>query len=347
MIKTVNMEKNKDFILSDESVNSYGFVVKTSGIVLEKFLSNPVMYYNHERSRGVIGRWENVRVEGGKLLATPVFDEEDELGKKIANKVAKGFLRAASIGIEVLTVDASGTTATTSELVESSICDLPSNKNALRLFKDGKELKFKEKQLNLKLILTTNTMKDDDLKRIAVACGLPSDATVDDVLTSINGLNAGTAASLIENAISLKVVGDFEKSALLALANTDFDSFKTYIETRKSERLKDIREKSTKLISEAAKDGRLMYPGSSVVGKQFWMKALEMDFETGKMVLEHLNKRFIFSDHLSNSSRSHSGEDRSAWTLNDYRKKAPRELASNPDLYQRLLEEDKHNKKTK
>jgi len=34
-----------DFILSDESVNSYNFKVITDGIDLERFKKNPVMLY--------------------------------------------------------------------------------------------------------------------------------------------------------------------------------------------------------------------------------------------------------------------------------------------------------------
>ena len=37
----------KEFLISDESTNSYGFAVLTSGINLERFKKNPVMYYNH------------------------------------------------------------------------------------------------------------------------------------------------------------------------------------------------------------------------------------------------------------------------------------------------------------
>ena len=89
----------KEFVLSDESPNSYGFKVLTDGIILDRFMANPVMYYKHDRETGVIGRWENIRKQGGKLLGTPVFDRKDELGIRIANKVKDGFIKGASMRI--------------------------------------------------------------------------------------------------------------------------------------------------------------------------------------------------------------------------------------------------------
>lgn len=42
--------KKKTFVLSDESVNSYGFRVLTDGIALDNFKKNPVMLWNHTRT---------------------------------------------------------------------------------------------------------------------------------------------------------------------------------------------------------------------------------------------------------------------------------------------------------
>ena len=71
----------KTFILSDGSVNSYGFSVDMTNLHLERFRNNPVMLYNHY---DLIGKWENLRVEDGKLLAEASFMDGDEeaLAKK-------------------------------------------------------------------------------------------------------------------------------------------------------------------------------------------------------------------------------------------------------------------------
>lgn len=140
----------KTFVLSDESLNSYGFRVMTAGIDLEDFIKNPIMLWNHSRSwRGTkdevlpIGRWTNIRKEGGKLLADAEFDMNDEFAAKIAAKVEAGFLKATSVGIRIVEMSEDpkyllpGQTrpsATKSKVKEASITDIPSNSNALALY---------------------------------------------------------------------------------------------------------------------------------------------------------------------------------------------------------------------
>ena len=104
------------------------------------------MLYMHHRGspKGVtgsevIGRWEHIRIEGYKLLADAVFDTEDSLAQKISRKVKEGFLRGASIGIEVLDRDYTNKKEKKepveviykSILVEASIVDIPRNENSL------------------------------------------------------------------------------------------------------------------------------------------------------------------------------------------------------------------------
>lgn len=76
---------NVTFIVSDESVNSYGMVILTAGIDTSRFEQNPVMLYMHERAT-VVGRWENIRKEDNKLLADAVFDDSTPLGVQVKNK---------------------------------------------------------------------------------------------------------------------------------------------------------------------------------------------------------------------------------------------------------------------
>lgn len=134
------------FICSDETLNSYGFYVLTAGIDMRKFLQNPIMLWNHSRSYGSkndvlpIGRWENLKVEGGRLMADAVFDEKDDFARQIAGKVNDGIIRACSIGIRVLTTSADSKylkpgqtreTVIACELKEISLCDIPANGNAV------------------------------------------------------------------------------------------------------------------------------------------------------------------------------------------------------------------------
>ena len=134
------METENDritFVLSDESVNSYGFVVLTSGIDTTTFERNPVMLYMHNRDGNVIGRWENIRKDGSRLLGDAVFDDSTELAATVKKQVKNGFLRCVSIGIEeIATGELNGVqTVTKCRLIEVSIVDIPSNSNAVKLYR--------------------------------------------------------------------------------------------------------------------------------------------------------------------------------------------------------------------
>ena len=79
----------KRIILSDSSLNRYGFRVLTSGMLIEAFKKNPVMLYMHFRDEGspiwgdskAIGHWEDIQLNGDELSAIPIFDKVDDLSK--------------------------------------------------------------------------------------------------------------------------------------------------------------------------------------------------------------------------------------------------------------------------
>jgi HK97 family phage prohead protease len=151
-------EKKKRFVLSDESVNSYGFRVKTSGGNLERFKKNPVMLHMHDHNQ-LIGRWINLTVDNGIITAEPEFDLEDEAAAKISGKVERGFLNGASIGLGVsmknFKLGADGIpVAEEWELREASICAIPSNGNAIKLtdLDTGEEITSEQLSLALSAI---------------------------------------------------------------------------------------------------------------------------------------------------------------------------------------------------
>lgn len=145
----------KSFILSDESINDRGFRIITAGINLDRFKKNPIMLWMHQRDDGwnfsqvlPIGKWENIRKEDGKLVADPVFDENDPFAMMIKSKVENDLLRGCSIGanpVEFSTATKdlekgqTRATITKCELYEASIVDLPSNKNSVRLFSSAEQ----------------------------------------------------------------------------------------------------------------------------------------------------------------------------------------------------------------
>jgi hypothetical protein len=150
----------KTFILHDESVNTFGFWTKTAGIDLNQFRKNPMMYFMHirpgeEGNTGKdmilpIGHWDNIRVEGDKILAEPVFDLDDPFAKRIADKVEKGDIRMASMGLgqpwefsaDQAHLKEGQTRPTLIKCIgkEASIADLGSNQNALTLYDENGQM---------------------------------------------------------------------------------------------------------------------------------------------------------------------------------------------------------------
>ena len=142
----------KEVIISTSGLNCYGSRVLTSGIDLTQYQKNPVLLWMHRRCYNgkdmPIGRMENLRIDGDRLIGTPVFDENDEFAKQIASKWENGFLRLASAGIEIVeTSDApeyllqgqTRATITRCKLEEVSIVDIGGNDEALQLYgTDGK-----------------------------------------------------------------------------------------------------------------------------------------------------------------------------------------------------------------
>ena len=141
-------------ILSDESINSYGFRVLTEGIDLSAFSKNPVMLYDHRSFADLpIGTWADYRIEGSQLSAVPVFDIEDKEAAAIAGKYDRKVLNAASIGIQVqemsddpaLMIEGqTGPTVTKCLLYEASIVPVPSNTNAVRLYRNGEAINMSD-----------------------------------------------------------------------------------------------------------------------------------------------------------------------------------------------------------
>ncbi len=169
----------KSFILHDESVNSKGFRMLTSGANMTEFRKNPVMLLMHDDFNMPIGRWENIRVEGTKILADPVFDEKDPKALEVMGKVTRGFIRMASVGSwppEEISDDPylklpgqSLPTVTKWTMREASIVTIGSNHNAIAFYDrtTGKQIDLSDIQtsiIKVKRAGTTNLVELEDLR---------------------------------------------------------------------------------------------------------------------------------------------------------------------------------------
>lgn len=327
----------KEFLLSDESVNSHGFAVLTNGIKLDRFKTNPVMFLNHDRTKGIAGKWENIRIENNKVFGTPVFDTQHEPGKTAGEQTENGFLNGASIGIDnVLFGEINGIqTVVSCELNEVSVCDIPSNRNALQLYYEGVPVtlsKYKELSLNKKNMETT------DLQKIAIMLSLAGTATVEDICDSIKELqNAvpGNITLMMDNAVKTNIITKGESEELMTLAANNPSSLYKYLQKREEANRKTLSASYDKYISENR---------NKFTGLHFDEKLKELalhDLDTFKRFAGLIPKPIKPTDLLKLSS---GGKTKAEWTLDDYRKQAPQELAKDPELYQRLIKENKeHN----
>jgi len=195
------MPESNRFIFNDEKQeNSYGFSIRTDGIDLTRFLNNPVMLDDHwNTTRSVLGKWNNVKKEGGILSGVPEFDKEDKEAQKIAGKVKRGYIKSCSMGIrfkrENLQLIGGKLVLMACELMEVSIVAIPSNANSLRLYVDDSDTPLtdneaKELTLSLKTIQTSKDFKNRDMSKIKLtksamqALGFAADTEVDEVQLS-------------------------------------------------------------------------------------------------------------------------------------------------------------------
>ena len=141
------MPRPEYFVFNDENVkNSYGFYINTLGIKMDRFNDNPVMLNNHINStENVIGNWSDPLKENGLLKLKPHFDEESNLGKDVAGKVDRGFLKGCSMGIipdwDSVQKIGDRLIMMECELAEGTIIPVPSNKGAIAIYSaDGTEV---------------------------------------------------------------------------------------------------------------------------------------------------------------------------------------------------------------
>lgn len=255
----------KTFVVSDSSLNSFGFRMLTEGLTWGE---NVPMFFNHDDSLPAIGHWENFRFEGDDLLADAVFDMDDPFGASIAKKVEKGHIKAASIGASPTDLsDAAGDmvagqtlpTITAALIKEVSICNIGSNRSALVLYDgQGKSINLSDAQALVKLSITINQNFDNELKevsmkQIAKFLKLSDAATEAEVLTEIQQLKDDNVAlevklgsftlaetkrkkdeakGLLDVALSENRIGGDERPLFEKMFDADYDAAKSMLALR-------------------------------------------------------------------------------------------------------------------
>lgn len=318
------------FIVSDESVNTHGFVILTSGIDYANFARNPIMLYMHNEHNGVIGRWENIRVDGDKLLMDAVFDDSTELGKRVKTQVENNFLRCASIGVaDAVIEERNGVkTAVKCRLREVSIVDIPANGNAIRLYdKQGRQV--------YNLADWVGIEGDPLRKTIKAYLGLSDSADDSEIVKALDmrSNRLKTPENVVSRAVRLKLIDESDREDYMRMACADIEAFDELI-ARKEQRAKATFEN---VFLQAARDGRVDARCRAVY---------EEIAETGGYALCERVLSLIPRPTSVTALIEHNGDNsggippRSAWGLSEYRKYAPEELQNNNELYISLMERE-------
>lgn len=224
--------------ITNESVNSYGFRVLTSGIDLEQYRRNPVLLYMHERGN-VIGYVKDLQVENGEVTGELVFDEASELSIRCKKQFEVGSLRMVSVGLdpketsgapELLLEGQTRPTVTKSKLVEVSLVDIGANDDAIRMYNEGTAIELGKDGNCLLPLLSNNPINQTtmDLKKLALQLGLPETADEATVLAKIAELQKEAGAS-----VTLKAENDKLKLAsITTLVDTAIAEKKITVENK-------------------------------------------------------------------------------------------------------------------
>lgn len=321
------MGAKKTFILHDETVNTQGFRMLTSGADLSVFKSNPVMLLNHNDWDLPIGRWENIRVEGTQILADADFDENDERVKKILDKVERGYLKAASIGAWPPLATSSDPlfmlpgqelpTVTKWIVREASICTIGSNHNALALYdKDNRLININDAKELIRLFDTGIQVSPKKNRQMTILTGLLnlSDSASDQAI-----------ADEVRKIIALRDSLQAENTSLKATNETLTTKVNTYEQKEKEER----KTTAIALVDAAIKEGRL-----DAKGKTSWIEMFDANFDRAKSQLEAIPARGSVAAQVQSSTGKTDNVQLADMTFADILKADRlKELKQDPEVY--------------
>lgn len=280
----------KSFVLHDDTLNTHGYRMLTSGADLTEFQKNPVMLYMHNDWSAPIGRWENIRKDGNRILADPVFDENDPAALQIKSKVDNNFIRMASIGSwppEEITDDPTlqlpgqkGPTVVKWKPREASIVPIGSNHNALVFYdrETGDKINLNDK--NIMDFFNVKPNKKSKMNKLNQILKLADTAEELDQYQAIQTILSERDTFKKENERLVKLMDEQKQAGVAA---------------KKAEAIT--------LIDAAVKDGRM-----DATVKDNFTKLFDANFEAAKAIVEALPKRSSVSVMLEKAGEQNNTE---------------------------------------
>lgn len=214
MAKTKKLEGKRYIVNSGAYLDVYGTSVRPGGINIALFEKNPVMFYNHDRSRMPIGRWGYIANSDGVLMVgDPIFHEADYQSMAVCEKVEEGFIQAVSMRARKVVFDPAGRKThpeqqlpdvVSCELLEVSFTDIPVDSGSTEVSQnvatimlcedDGNELKLSDPAVLQRLFPNPSPQAQNN-----PLTGPKAPKTMDKVIL--------TELSLSENATDAEVLG--------------------------------------------------------------------------------------------------------------------------------------------
>lgn len=307
-----------DFIICTPQVNRYGYRILPEGVRLDNFKKNPVALWMHEYDDVPVGRWENLRLENGNLVATIAWSNEED-AQKLRRLAEEGVISATSMGHDPISWTEDDTfllqgqtrpTVTETELLEISFVTVPGNPGAVRL-----NLSNNQGVDDILPILSKKSDKMD--KKILEALGLPDGAGVDAALSAINKIKTTAAevetlrnqaiASLLAVGESKGMVTDANREHYKKLASVDFGTVQALF--------------GTALAAPAQPEKPADKPAATEAQKEVSLTALIAE-------VQKLNKN------------NQPGDSRDDWNFDKWSKEDPEGLLKlrkeNPEKYSKL-----------
>lgn len=317
---------DKQFVLSDSSLNMYGYKLITEGCRLEEFLSNPIGYYEHKyKEDGVLVRWEDVSIIDGVIVGKPVINLSHYRGERTATEIEDGFLNAASVGglkfiaYEMQEIEGEDVIVITDWYFrECSLVGVPANENAVK----------QEVKLELEVELSDNTnvsmaqfvsnaKKDFQNKHMKKVNLTPA-------LLELLDLSADEASvDNIDEVIGLKI-------GAIKTSNTELSEKVKELNTELSaEKEKTIREKVTSMIDTALAEKRLTKATADNLAKAYATLPTELS-----ALLETMPKYESVSSKIDSATEKLATE-LSAMDYDQLDKEGKLEAlkATNPDIF--------------
>lgn len=329
-------------VVSDESVNQYGFRVLSRGGDFTRFNKNPIMLYVHERStygkaKLPIGKWEQLTVTSeGKIIAKPVFNEKNAQGLECKESFEGGFLNAASIHLDpmewsedpaLMLPGQTLPTVTKWQLLEISMADLPNNANCVRLSHRGKSIALSGEADHselTKLFYPTNP-----------------DSSMKSIITILNSMKLGLSLSdeakegevlaAIQKALSVKDDAITAKEARITQLSTELEALKLAKQQAEDQAKTD---KAVALV-----DGALSLKKITAAQKDQFMKLASADYDSTKAVLDSMVGYQAVKGQLHQGGETTGGDEDKAKRYDELDKanKLAGLKSSNPDEFKELF----------